>query len=510
MTIKSNNFQVGLDTGAPATNNWSLDAVADGTLKIQQGNIGGTPTTKMTLSGTDVSLPGNLAFTGTGNRITGDFSNGTVASRVVFQTSTTDSNTVLTAIPNGTATSSFFSLCNNSTPTNASTIQLSARSTTVDITAGRNGSGTYLPLGFFTSGTKYLEISTAGLCTAYNGLTVSGAAFTSRGITDNATGTRLTLAESSMALSFGSQSNSGSGYGVTVTGISSKATATNVSSFALFSNDALASNPLQLSIVLNGNPTSGSRNATIDVGEYGTGTGHDLVITSVTEKVRIASDGTTTLGGTSTAPAFKVTPNSGLANWLRVEPRASTGAPILWSEGTDSTVGIELRTKTTGSDAWVTFIGGTGSANSVAIKTNSSHTNYLTLTGSNGGNPTIGTSAGYLAITPQIVATTGIQCGSRITSPAAVGSITTSAVTIYTLVYGSNGTLVIVQGDNGTNYFMDLVTFGNSGSVTAIASTTTYGSPPARTYSVVGTALKVAMASGSGYTVRCQPFEFPA
>ena len=49
-------------------------------------------------------LAGNLTFTGTAARITGDFSNATAANRVMFQTSTTNANTALVSIPSGTAT----------------------------------------------------------------------------------------------------------------------------------------------------------------------------------------------------------------------------------------------------------------------------------------------------------------------------------------------------------------------------------------------------------------------
>ena len=52
---------------------------------------------------TSITDSGNLTFTGTGNRITGDFSNATLANRVMFQTSTTNGNSVIGSIPNGTS-----------------------------------------------------------------------------------------------------------------------------------------------------------------------------------------------------------------------------------------------------------------------------------------------------------------------------------------------------------------------------------------------------------------------
>ena len=69
-------------------------------------------------------LSGNLTFTGTGQRITGDMSNATQSSRVTFQTSTTNGITGLEVIPNGTATSSLMTFSNTNDATNAGSIQV--------------------------------------------------------------------------------------------------------------------------------------------------------------------------------------------------------------------------------------------------------------------------------------------------------------------------------------------------------------------------------------------------
>ena len=53
---------------------------------------------------TSLSDSGNLTFTGTGNRITGDFSNATQVNRVFFQTSTVNGGTAVGFMPNGTVT----------------------------------------------------------------------------------------------------------------------------------------------------------------------------------------------------------------------------------------------------------------------------------------------------------------------------------------------------------------------------------------------------------------------
>ena len=70
------------------------------------GNVGigsTVPAAALDIVGNTNTL-GNLNFTGLGQRITGDFNNATLASRVMIQTSTANSPTVVSLIPNGTVT----------------------------------------------------------------------------------------------------------------------------------------------------------------------------------------------------------------------------------------------------------------------------------------------------------------------------------------------------------------------------------------------------------------------
>lgn len=136
----------------------------------------------ITLDGTTgTTTPGNLTFTGPSNRITGDFSNATVASRVAIQSSTTNGNTGIYAIPNGTATTAVFRASNNSDPTNASYFGLTAQSAEVRLDSGINGTGTYQPMTFYTNGSEQMRISTSGIVTgtAGNLMLVSGTAVAS-------------------------------------------------------------------------------------------------------------------------------------------------------------------------------------------------------------------------------------------------------------------------------------------------------------------------------------------
>lgn len=113
-----------------------------------------------TMTGT-LSLP-NLTLTGTGARIRGDMSNGTVANRLMFQTSTTNSNSSVSVIPSGTATDSAFQAHNNSNPTDCAVAQVVATATEVSFRSAVNGTGTYLPFVFYNGGTERARIDVAG------------------------------------------------------------------------------------------------------------------------------------------------------------------------------------------------------------------------------------------------------------------------------------------------------------------------------------------------------------
>ena len=108
------------------------------------------------------SNSGNLAFTGTGDRITGDFSNATAANRVMFQTSTANSNTIVGVVPNGTATSAQSWLFGTSDPANSPIGLTYVSSGEVAFAASRTGTGTYLPMTFYTGGSERVRIDTSG------------------------------------------------------------------------------------------------------------------------------------------------------------------------------------------------------------------------------------------------------------------------------------------------------------------------------------------------------------
>lgn len=106
---------------------------------------------------------GNLNFSGTGQRVTGDFTNATVTNRLAFQTSTTNSSTGIYALPNGTSTAASWQATNAADPTNASKILIATNgSTDVQLVSGINGTGTYLPLSFYTNGANKMQLDVNG------------------------------------------------------------------------------------------------------------------------------------------------------------------------------------------------------------------------------------------------------------------------------------------------------------------------------------------------------------
>jgi len=143
------------------------DGIRDGTYtmtaaKITGGTITGVTMTSSSVSVTSLTDSGNLTFTGTGNRITGDFSNATPANRVMFQNSATNSNTFIGVIPNGTGTLGVFEAFSSSDPSNSSNIRIRASTTEGRLESSITGTGTYLPLTMYTNGSERLRIDTSG------------------------------------------------------------------------------------------------------------------------------------------------------------------------------------------------------------------------------------------------------------------------------------------------------------------------------------------------------------
>jgi hypothetical protein len=150
------------DVYGPASSTANGVALFDSTT----GKLLQSPST-ITYASSTLSLPTiapsvNLAFTGIGNRITGDFNNGTLTNRVYFQNSVTNASTNVGAIPNGTGTAASYMLFNASDPTNSGYGEIRITSTDFRVQSASAGTGTALPLTMYTSGSERLRIDTSG------------------------------------------------------------------------------------------------------------------------------------------------------------------------------------------------------------------------------------------------------------------------------------------------------------------------------------------------------------
>lgn len=114
----------------------------------------------LTWDGSALGVGGDIAISGTGKKITGDFSNATSTNRLSFQSSTTDGATHIIARPNGTSNSASFSVETDSTGTNTAAVGFSISNTVANLISYTRGSGTALPLALVSNNVQLMTLNT--------------------------------------------------------------------------------------------------------------------------------------------------------------------------------------------------------------------------------------------------------------------------------------------------------------------------------------------------------------
>ena len=126
-------------------------------------SVGGTLSVSGTATFGALSASGNLTFSSTGQRITGDMSTSTHVNRLAFQTSTVNGATSPFILPNGTGSTTQLVLSSAADPTNCSYFSVGMISATdARLNSSLLGSGSYLPMTFYTGGSERMRIDTSG------------------------------------------------------------------------------------------------------------------------------------------------------------------------------------------------------------------------------------------------------------------------------------------------------------------------------------------------------------
>jgi len=106
---------------------------------------------------------GDLRFSSTGQRILGDFSNGTFANRTAIQTATASSATVIPIVPSASGFNVGINLETDPTFVAASVGQvIVVAGSEFRLNSGIRGAGTYLPITFFSGGSERVRVDTSG------------------------------------------------------------------------------------------------------------------------------------------------------------------------------------------------------------------------------------------------------------------------------------------------------------------------------------------------------------
>lgn len=144
----------------------------------------------------------------------------------------------------------------------------------------------------------------------------------------------------------------------------------------------------------------------------------------------LTATGQTSLGGAPGSEALRAVTTASAVNYVQVNGAVAGSGPSIFAQGSDTNVSLGLNSKGGGS----VFLNTGGGSQVIVANTNSTN-RALTFTGSNGGNPTIGTSAGNVGFSSAIAPSTTLGIvGTTLGDNASAGSIGE-----YVLTTGASG-----------------------------------------------------------------------
>jgi|SRR6185312_16086713 len=113
-----------------------------------------------------LQMSGNMAFSGSQQRIVGNMSDATTwKNNLAFQSNTANGNTFIGSLPNGTGNISQYLAWGSADPTNAAYATVGVNSTNAFVGTGATGSGTNLPLNVNVNGAARMVVATNGSVT---------------------------------------------------------------------------------------------------------------------------------------------------------------------------------------------------------------------------------------------------------------------------------------------------------------------------------------------------------
>ena len=240
-----------------------------------------------------------------------------------------------------------------------------------------------------------------------------------------------------------------------------------------FTDTASANRQLTLTGSNGGNPTIGTTAGSVAIAASTTITSGSLTIATNTNPTLNfgtsgASDGffagaantsrfLFTHGG---ANSLVLTGAASAVNYFSIVNSGTGSGPTMAAAGTDTDIGVSFSSKGSGAIGWYT---NAFSQLEVQFLHTVGSNRWLTFTGSNGGNPTISTSAGNLAVTPTLVGSAGIQ---SVSPTAGIGYATGAGGAVTQITSRTTGvTLNTVSGAT--------TMFSAAGSATAATFTVT-------------------------------------